>query len=267
MAKRLVDIVLSALGLLVAVPVLFVAAIGILASSRGPIFHRSRRTGRRGVPFTMYKLRTMHVDHGTFASRITAKDDPRVFRFGAWLRLAKIDEFPQLINVLRGEMSVVGPRPEHPEIVRDCYEPAHLETLRVRPGLSSVGTLFDYIHGEELVGHDDPEGGYTRRLLPIKLALDLVYMRRASLRGDLDIIGRTLWMILARLLGRRRFPEPPEMLEAHRLLSELVTADASGEMSRQRDAIGAASNCVPVTSPRNDPGRGPLARAASASSG
>lgn len=235
MAKRLVDVTLSALGLVAAVPVLVVAAIGIRVSSPGPIFYRTRRAGLDGVPFTMYKLRTMHVDHGSFGSRITAKDDPRVFRFGAWLRLTKIDEFPQLLNVLRGEMSIVGPRPEHPEIVRDRYEPAHLETLQARPGLSSPGTLYDYIHGEELVGRDDPETGYAERLLPIKLALDLVYLRQVSLRHDLAIIGRTMAMIVARILGRRTFAEPPEMSEARRLLEELARS------TRRRDVTHAGS--------------------------
>jgi lipopolysaccharide/colanic/teichoic acid biosynthesis glycosyltransferase len=239
MVKRLADIVLSALGFLVAAPLLALAALGIRASSRGPILYRSRRTGLGGVPFTIYKLRTMHVDHGSFGSRITAKDDPRVFRFGAWLRLSKVDELPQLFNVLRGDMAIIGPRPEHPEIVRDHYQPAHLETLRVRPGLSSPGTLFDYVHGEELVGHEDPETGYTQRLLPIKLALDLVYMRRMSLSSDLVIIVQTLGMIIARVLGLRLFVEPPEMAEAARLVREL--AASPGSPDRQRMSDGAES--------------------------
>jgi lipopolysaccharide/colanic/teichoic acid biosynthesis glycosyltransferase len=238
--KRLVDVLLSALGLLVAIPVFGVAAIGIRASSRGPIFYRTRRAGLGGVSFTMYKLRTMHVDHGSFDSRITAKDDPRVFRFGAWLRLTKIDELPQLVNVLRGEMSIVGPRPEHPEIVRELYAPVHLETLRIRPGLSSPGTLYDYLHGEELVGHDRPEAGYAERLLPIKLALDLVYMREMCLRRDLAIIGRTLGMILARLCGRLTISEPPEMTAAQRLLEELASSAGPAFTTPEASAVAAA---------------------------
>ena len=218
MAKRLFDVVVAALGLLAAAPVLLVAAVGIRLSSPGPILYRARLVGRDGRLFTMYKLRTMHVDDGS-RSVITAQRDPRVFTFGRPLRRLKIDELPQLLNVLRGEMSVVGPRPQHPDIVRRYYAPEHWETLRVRPGLASPGSLYDSTHGEPLVGSVDPERTYVERLLPTVLALDLVYVRRASLRYDATVVGRALMVIAASLVGRRTFPDPPEMADARALLS------------------------------------------------
>jgi len=217
-AKRLFDVVVAALGLVAAAPVLLVAAVGIRLSSPGPILYRARLVGRDGRLFTMYKLRTMHVDDGS-RSVITAQRDPRVFTFGRPLRRLKIDELPQLLNVLRGEMSVVGPRPQHPDIVRRYYAPEHWETLRVRPGLASPGSLYDSTHGEPLVGSVDPERTYVERLLPTVLALDLVYVRRASLRYDATVVGRALMVIAASLVGRRTFPDPPEMADARALLS------------------------------------------------
>ena len=218
MTKRLLDVVLSGLALVVLSPLLAIAAFGIWLSDRGPMFYRARLAGRDGRPFTMYKLRTMRVDHGTFRSVITAERDPRVFPFGAWLRRAKVDELPQLVNILRGDMSIVGPRPEHPDIVERHYRFDHRELLAVRPGLTSPGTLYDYTHGEAIVGRADPERAYIEHLLPLRLALDLVYVRGASLGYDVALIGRTVRIIVAVLCGWRRFPEPPEMAEARRLL-------------------------------------------------
>jgi lipopolysaccharide/colanic/teichoic acid biosynthesis glycosyltransferase len=231
--KRLVDATLSGVALLLAAPLLAVAAVGIRLSSPGPVLFRARLIGRGGRPFTMYKLRTMHVNHGAFRSAITAQDDPRVFPFGAWLRRAKVDELPQLVNILRGDMAIIGPRPEHPDIVRDHYGPEHRELLQIRPGLSSPGTLYDYTHGEALVGRDAPAERYVERLLPMRTALDLVYVRRASLGYDIAIMWRTLRLIAATVLGRRDFPDPPEMPEARRLLAERERRVEGGERSRR----------------------------------
>jgi lipopolysaccharide/colanic/teichoic acid biosynthesis glycosyltransferase len=227
MIKRLVDVLLAAVALIVISPVLALAAIGIRLSSPGPILYRAQLTGRNGRPFTMYKLRTMHVDHGGFDSIITATRDPRVFRFGAWLRRVKLDEFPQLINILRGDMSIVGPRPENARIVERYYGPEHRELLRVSPGLTSPGTLYDYTHGDDLVGSSNPEQAYVERLLPIRLALDQVYVRRASLRYDAALVARTLGLIGAIAVGRRVFADPPELAEARTLLAPAAGTAAS----------------------------------------
>jgi lipopolysaccharide/colanic/teichoic acid biosynthesis glycosyltransferase len=224
MVKRLFDVILAAIGLIAASPLLAIAAVGIRVSSRGPLLYRARLAGQCGHPFTMYKLRTMHMSHGPPHSAITADRDPRVFSFGAWLRRSKVDELPQLVNILRGDMSIVGPRPEHPHIIDRYYAPEHRELLRLRPGLTSPGTLYDYTHGEAMVGRTDPERAYVERLLPIRLALDLVYVRRASLGYDAMLVARTIGLIAATLCGRRHFGDPPELAEARRLLAATTPA-------------------------------------------
>jgi lipopolysaccharide/colanic/teichoic acid biosynthesis glycosyltransferase len=165
----------------------------------------------------MYKFRTMHVA-ASGVSAITAQHDTRVFAFGRLLRRLKLDELPQLFNVLRGDMAIVGPRPEDLRIVEAYYAPAHLETLTVRPGLASPGSIYNYTHGERIIGNEDPERDYIERLLPVKLALDRVYVRNASLGYDIRIIGRTLCTIFAISAGRKEFAPPPEMGTAQALI-------------------------------------------------
>jgi lipopolysaccharide/colanic/teichoic acid biosynthesis glycosyltransferase len=224
-AKRTLDLVLSAVALVAAVPLLAVAAVAIRLSSPGPVFYRATRVGRGGRPFTMYKLRTMHVNQTAAGGRIatsaiTAKDDPRVFPVGSLLRQTKIDELPQLFNVLRGDMSLVGPRPEDPRFVAQNYTPADMATLDVRPGLTSPGSVWYYTSAEDGLTSDDPERHYVERVLPLKLALDLVYVREVSWRYDLALIGRTLVVLTALVVGWRRFADPPEMSAARRLLTQ-----------------------------------------------
>ncbi|MBI4420876.1 MAG: sugar transferase [Gemmatimonadetes bacterium] len=218
MGKRLFDVLTAAIGLALAAPILGFAALGIRLTSPGPAVYRARRIGLGGRPFLMYKLRTMDVHHAHARSRVTGAQDPRVFPLGSLLRHAKIDELPQLWNVLRGDMSIVGPRPEDPELVAEHYAPVHWDTLSVRPGLASPGALYSETHGLHMLADADPERGYLERLLPVKLALDLVYVRRASCWYDLRIVGRTLTIIAAKLAGRRRFPDPPEMAQARSLI-------------------------------------------------
>jgi lipopolysaccharide/colanic/teichoic acid biosynthesis glycosyltransferase len=236
MTRRLFDIVSAILGLCVAAPILLLAAIAIRLTSPGPVLYRARRAGLGGRPFCMLKLRTMHVDHAGVRSRITGINDPRIFPVGRILRHLKIDELPQLINVLRGEMSIVGPRPEDPELVEQYYGPEHRETLTVRPGLSSPGSLYHDTHGAPFLTGDDPETRYLERLLQIKLALDLVYVRRASLRYDCAIILRTMATITGRMLGRRHFPDPPELSAAGRFVVPV----------RARATVGTSSFTPPL---------------------
>jgi lipopolysaccharide/colanic/teichoic acid biosynthesis glycosyltransferase len=236
-AKRLFDIVIASAALVVASPFLVVAAIGIKLTSPGPVLYRARRIGwdrrlmqsdRRAKPrnmerrrqdgyygreFTMYKFRTMHVGSNT-GSSITARNDTRVFPFGAWLRASKIDEFPQLLNIIKGDMSLVGPRPEAPEIVRGHYTPEDLTTLQIPPGLTSPGSLYYYTHCETMLPGDNATDVYVRRLLPVKLALDRVYIRNAQILYDVRMIIRTVTLLAARTFGRQSFPDPPELGEA-----------------------------------------------------
>ena len=206
--------ILSAVVLVIVSPLLLAAVIGVRLSSPGPLLYKASRVGRDGQIFTMYKVRTMHLEREQSSSTITGKNDVRVFPFGSLLRYLKIDELPQLLNIVKGEMSIVGPRPEDPYIVDQYYEPHHRETLRLRPGLASPGSLYSYTHGEQMLDGSDPEKCYVERLLPVKLALDIVYVRNASWHYDLRIILRTVWTILAAALGRRDFPDPPELRKA-----------------------------------------------------
>ncbi len=210
MDRHLLDKTLAALALVVLSPALLLGAIGVWVSSPGPIVYRSRRVGRRGREFWLYKFRTMHPGADA-SSAITSSGDPRVFAVGRWLRFSKIDELPQLVNILRGEMAIVGPRPEDPRIVRDHFTRAQTETLDVLPGLASPGSLYNYTHGEALLAHGDAERRYVDEVLPTKLALDQVYVREASLLYDAKIVWRTLAIVGASMLGRRSFPPPAEM--------------------------------------------------------
>ncbi len=206
MAIRLFDFVFALALLILFCPLLLAAALGIALASPGPILYRAPRVGLNRRVFTMFKLRTMHVNQAENASVIAAKKDTRVFPLGHWLRRLKVDELPQLYNVLKGDMAMVGPRPRDPRIVRR-YRPLHRETLRVLPGLTSPGSIFYHAQGEDLLDPEDPETVYLTRLLPIKLALDIVYIREASLRYNLRLIGRTITAILGK---RRSPPKPPE---------------------------------------------------------
>jgi len=220
MAKRLFDMAAAIIGLLLLSPVFLLAFVGIKATSSGPAIYRARRMGQHGVVFVMHKFRTMHVANQP-ASVITGVADKRVFGFGRLLRATKIDELPQLYNVLTGTMSIVGPRPEDPKIVEQHYNQLARETLNVAPGLASPGSIYNYTHGHLYLRDADPEGSYVRQLLPMKLALELVYLRRQSFTGDLHVIARTAITIVRIALGQRLFAEPPEMAEARQLESML----------------------------------------------
>ena len=215
MLSRALDIVVSATGLALSAPFILFGIVGIKLASPGPAFFRARRMGRSGRPFEMLKLRTMHVDDGRGA-QITSANDARVFQFGRFLRASKIDELPQLWNVLTGEMSLVGPRPEAVGIVKQHYTDWMMETLAVRPGVTSPGAIFYYTRGEHLVDDADPEGSYARDLLPPKLAIERAYIERQTVFTDIAVIARTIWTVLAILAGKRNFALPSEAARAKR---------------------------------------------------
>ncbi|HEU5108952.1 MAG TPA: sugar transferase [Micromonosporaceae bacterium] len=218
MVKRCCDVALSAAALVLLAPAFAVVALVVRGGGPGPLLVRTRRTGRGGAVFTMHKFRTMAVDQGPDPSPLTRPDDPRVLPAGAVLRRLKLDELPQLYDVLRGAMSLVGPRPEDPRYVAAYYPPEAGELLRMRPGLTSPGTLYDYTHGDAVLAGDDPERAYARTLLPRKLALDRYYVRHASLRYDLRLLLRTAGVIAMVAAGRRAFDPPPELAAAQELL-------------------------------------------------
>ncbi len=195
MSKRLFDIAASALGLLILAPLLLLAALWIKLDSPGPALFRQTRVGRFGVPFTIHKFRTMRVEPG---AAITVGADPRITRCGHLLRQTKLDELPQLWDVLRGAMSLVGPRPELPRYV--AFYPADLRerVLSVRPGITDPASLAYSHEAELLAAAADPECAYREVILPAKLKLSADYAASASLATDLRLILTTLARVVRR---------------------------------------------------------------------
>ena len=186
---RLFDVTCAAAGLLLLMPVMAALAVAILCDDGRPVFFGQTRVGRRGKPFRIWKFRSMRA--GGEGSVITAAGDRRVTRTGAVLRRLKLDELPQLFNVLKGDMSLVGPRPEVPEYVR-LEEPIWQAVLQVRPGVTDLATLL-YRHEERLLGAArDPNTFYRDTVLPAKLVLNLGYLRSRSFRRDLSLIFLTI---------------------------------------------------------------------------
>jgi lipopolysaccharide/colanic/teichoic acid biosynthesis glycosyltransferase len=190
MLKRLFDVTASGLGLLVLAPVMLVVALYVKLTSPGPAFYRATRIGRHGKPFTLLKFRSMVVGADTQGPRITSVDDPRITRIGQFLRRTKLDELPQLINVLRGEMSIVGPRPEDPRYVA-LYTDEQRQVLSVRPGITSLASV-KYRDEEAMLAGMDVERYYVECVLPAKLAIDLEYVQHSNLWRDVLIILMTL---------------------------------------------------------------------------
>ena len=199
MAKRLFDIAVSLLALLLlALPMLAIAA-WIRLDSPGPVFFRQQRVGRHGVPFAIHKFRTMRADAQGLP--LTVGDDARITRAGRWLRRTRLDELPQLLNVLAGHMSLVGPRPEVPRYVA-LYPPALRDrALAVRPGITDPASLEHLDEAALLAAAADPEREYVERILPRKVAQAAAYAERATLASDVAVLART-----ARALLRRARP-------------------------------------------------------------
>jgi lipopolysaccharide/colanic/teichoic acid biosynthesis glycosyltransferase len=189
MVKRLFDILVSAAALVLLLPILLGVAIAIKLSSPGPIFYRAVRVGRHGVPFKLYKFRSMVVNADKIGAGITTAHDPRITPIGRFLRRTKLDELPQLINVLRGEMSLVGPRPEDPRYVA-LYTEEQRRVLRARPGMTSLASV-RYRDEQALLSGADWETRYVQQIMPDKLAIDLQYMERATLLSDLGVLWQT----------------------------------------------------------------------------
>jgi lipopolysaccharide/colanic/teichoic acid biosynthesis glycosyltransferase len=193
-SKRAFDLLLAGLGLLVLSPAFIVAAIAIKLDSRGPVFFLQERMGRNFRPFRIYKFRTMVADADRQGGQLTVGSDPRVTRVGRWLRQTKIDELPQLINVLLGDMSLVGPRPEVPRYV-EMYRDEYAPVLSVRPGLTDPASVKYRDEASILAASRDPEQEYVHRILPDKIALARDYVARATFSSDLIVLTRTLLRI------------------------------------------------------------------------
>jgi lipopolysaccharide/colanic/teichoic acid biosynthesis glycosyltransferase len=191
-AKRLFDLLLSGLGLVLLAPLLLVLAVWIKLDSRGPVLFRQQRVGRFGRPFMIHKFRTMRVDAPALGPQITIGADPRITGAGHVLRRTKLDELPQLWDVLRGAMSLVGPRPEVPRYVALYPEAQRQVVLSVRPGITDLASLQYRDESEKLARAVDPERCYVDEVMPAKLALATRYVQEASFTGDLRLIVATL---------------------------------------------------------------------------
>ena len=193
MISRLFDFVSALIGLIVLSPLFLMTSLVIKLTSRGPVFHRGERAGRNGKVFSLYKFRTMVANAAALGPGITPQNDLRITSAGRFLRITKVDELPQLINVLKGDMSLVGPRPEDPHYVAQ-YTPKQREVLKFRPGITSAASLA-YRREEQMLGSSDWEKVYQNKVLPAKLAIDLDYFSKRTLLSDLLLIVRTIFSL------------------------------------------------------------------------
>ena len=192
--KRAIDVVVAAAALVLLAPMFVAIALLVVLDSPGPVFYRAARVGFRGQPLAMLKFRKMH--RAARGSELTIAGDARLTRVGAWLARTKLDELPQLWHVLRGEMSLVGPRPEAPSFVAR-FPAEYGVILSTRPGLTGY-TQLAFAHEGSILDPHDAQGHYVRALLPQKVELDLLYARRLSTRRDLQILVATFRTLVLR---------------------------------------------------------------------
>jgi len=203
--KRTIDLVLSGCGVLALGPVLALVALAIKLEDGGPLLYRGVRAGRHGQPFRIMKFRSMVMDAERLGGPSTSGDDPRVTRVGAFLRRFKLDELPQLFNILAGQMSFVGPRPEVLSEV-DEYDEEQRNVLELRPGITDWASIWNADEGAVLAGAADPHAAYKKCIQPTKLALQLRYLEERSFWLDLRLVFYTLFKIV------RKGWVPPELL-------------------------------------------------------
>ena len=187
-------------------PIFVITIIVIKIVSPGPVFYKARRVGLHGNVFTCYKFRSMCVDSGE-VKLTTLQNDNRIFPFGYFIRKAKIDEMPQVFNILLGQMTIVGPRPEDVANVRNLYHGEYKRILDIKPGLTSPASLYDYTHG----GQYEDEKLYETEFLPQKLALELYYVKNRGLFYDMLLILKTAFVIVMTLFGKQYFKKPKEL--------------------------------------------------------
>jgi len=192
MIKRLFDIVSSTAGLLIVSPIFLYVICLIKKESPGPIFYRAQRVGKGGKLFTMYKFRTMVVNADKIGGPSTAADDPRLTKIGLFLKKYQLDELPQLINIIKGDMSLVGPRPEVKMYVDMMTDEEKSVILSVRPGITDLASLWNFHEAEVLKGSADPEKTYMEKIRPEKLRLQQEYVKTSSFLLDVKIILKTI---------------------------------------------------------------------------
>jgi lipopolysaccharide/colanic/teichoic acid biosynthesis glycosyltransferase len=197
MLKRLFDIVVSFLGIIILLPLLLIVAVLIVLDSKGGIFYIQKRVGKNNKDFSLYKFRTMHVNSDKKGLITIGAADPRVTKAGLFLRKYKLDELPQLFNVLFGDMSFVGPRPEVRKYV-SLYNKNQLKVLSIRPGITDLASIEFRNENELLDGVKDPETYYINNILPAKLELNLKYISKSSFLYDIGLILKTLKSIVVK---------------------------------------------------------------------
>ncbi len=194
-AKRTLDLLGAGVGVVLLSPLFLILAVLVKTADGGPVFFRQERVGYRGRPFRMWKFRTMVPDAATRGLPLTVGHDPRVTRVGAWLRRLKLDELPQLFNVLVGDMTLVGPRPEVPRYVAS-YGAAERRVLELVPGVTDEASVRYVDESAMLAAAADPERVYTEEIVPEKIRLDLAYAARATVWTDVGVILATLSRLL-----------------------------------------------------------------------
>lgn len=205
--KRCFDLLFAVCFLIVFSPVYIISWLIIKIVSPGPAIYKAERVGKNGKLFKCYKFRSMRVDSGK-VRLTTLENDDRIFPFGKFIRKAKIDEMPQVVNILKGEMSVVGPRPEDKENADKVYIGECVHILDVKPGLTSTASLYDYTHGELF----EDEESYEKEFMPKKLKLELYYVNNRSFWYDIQLVLKTAWLIIQKTCGKNAFEEPKELM-------------------------------------------------------
>lgn len=203
LGKRAFDVTLTLAGLSLAFPLMAVIAAIVVAGDGFPVLFRQERIGRGGAPFSILKFRTMVRDAQARGIPLTVGDDPRVTRVGRCLRRTKLDELPQLFNVLRGEMSLVGPRPEVPRYVA-LYTDDQRRVLALRPGITDPASIVFCNESAVLARYADPQEAYVKKVMPEKIRINLAYAQRRSVAADLGILLRTLRLLWDQEGGNRR---------------------------------------------------------------
>ena len=204
--KRVFDILFAIILLSVLSPVYIITAIIIIISSPGNPIYCAKRVVKNGRIFTCYKFRSMHKNSGK-VHLTTLRNDSRIFPFGRFIRKTKIDELPQAINILFGQMSVVGPRPEDKEIADQIYTDKYNRIMDVKPGLTSTASLYDFTHGEKYENEEE----YEKEFLTQKLELEVYYVENQSVSYDLRLIFRTAKLIIQTVFGKESFDLPKEL--------------------------------------------------------
>lgn len=195
--KRTFDLVFAIIAFLLLSPLFLLGSLLAKFQSKGPVFYKAKRVGKDEAIFEMYKFRTMVVNADTLGGSLTTYRDTRITPIGRFLRWTKLDELPNLINVIKGEMSLIGPRPEAPDYVK-YYTEVQKQVLQVKPGMTGPSQLANRDEEEKLKGQQDAEHYYITELMPKKLALDLHYVATQSIASDIGWLLKTVWVVIVR---------------------------------------------------------------------